>query len=216
MASPVKARTDRCKRAKHMERENVASVPADRKSPASPSVTVRVPLALKRRGGRKLVVTLHGGPACSPPRPYVDNTVIRALARAHRWKRMFESGNYGSVADLAGAEKINHSYLGRVLRLTLLAPDIAEAILDGRQPRSIQLDRFLRPIPIDWEQQRQEFGDDLGMAKIAATRSLRTNYAREDPPHSETAARSSAASATMAFMNSEQVPQSAMTIPLRD
>jgi hypothetical protein len=157
MVSRRKASIDVSKPAKRMGRANVAGAPGGREVPASHSVTVRLPLELNRRGRRKLVVTPNGGPAWSPARPYADNTLIKALARAHRWKRMIESGKYGSITELAEAEKINHSYLGRVLRLTLLAPDIAEAIVNGRQPRSIQLDRFLRPIPIDWEQQRREF-----------------------------------------------------------
>ena len=157
MPSRAKARSDLGKTANRIEPAKVARVPGNKKILDTRSVTVRVPLELNRRGGRKLVVTPNGGPAWSSPMPHVDNTVVKALARAHRWKRMIERGKYSSVTELAEAEKINHSYLGRVLRLTLLAPDIAEAIVDGRQPRSIQLDRFLRPIPIDWEQQRREF-----------------------------------------------------------
>src|SRR5215207_5979239 len=97
-------------------------------------LTVRVPLAFRRRGGRKLVVVPGGAPAWAPPRARIDSTLVKALARAHRWKRMLESGEYASVAELASAERINPSYLCRVLRLTLLAPDLVEAILDGTQP----------------------------------------------------------------------------------
>ena len=66
-----------------------------------------------------------------------------------------ESGRYGSIAELAAAERINPSYLARVLRLTLLAPAIVEAILDGRHdPERITLERLMRPIPVAWDEQR--------------------------------------------------------------
>lgn len=119
------------------------------------TLTVRVPFALRKRGGRKLVVTPEGA-TWGAPRPRVDSTMVKALARAHRWKRLLESSRFGSVAELAEAEKINQSYLCRVLRLTLLAPDIVEAILDGRQPTSLQLDALLRGIPFVWDEQRRE------------------------------------------------------------
>lgn len=69
-----------------------------------------------------------------PPRPRVNSTLIKALGRAHRWKRLLENGTYAYISELAKAEKIDRGYLGRVLLLTLLAPDIVGAILDGRQP----------------------------------------------------------------------------------
>lgn len=118
------------------------------------TLTVRVPLTLRKRGGRKQVVTPES--ACwGQPRPRVDNTMVKAIARAHRWKRLMESGRFASVTELAEAEKINQSYLCRVLRLTLLAPDIVEAILDGRQPSTWQLELLLKPFPGDWSEQRK-------------------------------------------------------------
>lgn len=117
------------------------------------TLTVRVPFAIRKRGGRKLVVAPEGA-TWSAPRPRVDSTMVKAIARAHRWKRLLESGRFGSVAELAEAEKINQSYLCRVLRLTLLAPDIVEAILDGRQPPGMQLDVLLDPQPVAWPAQR--------------------------------------------------------------
>jgi hypothetical protein len=118
------------------------------------TVTVTVPFAIRKRGGRKLVIASDGAP-WSSPRARIDNTMIKAIARAHRWKRLLESGQYASIADLAGAEKINESYVCRVLRLTLLAPDIVETILDGRQPSKPQVDKLLKPFPIDWLSQRK-------------------------------------------------------------
>jgi hypothetical protein len=95
------------------------------------SVTVQVPLTFRRRSGRKQVVGPEGwpGPALAPKPARVDGTLVKALARAHRWQGMLEGGEYGSIEELARAEKINPSYLARVLRLTLLAPDIVESIV---------------------------------------------------------------------------------------
>jgi hypothetical protein len=79
---------------------------------------------------------------------------VKALARAHRWKRLLESGRYGSLAEQAAAGRIDRSYLGEMLRLTLLAPDIVEAVLDGRQPAEIDLPALLDPMPGSWDEQR--------------------------------------------------------------
>ncbi len=118
------------------------------------TLTVRVPLAIRKRGGRKLVIAPDGA-SWSPPGARIDNTMVKAIARAHRWMRLLGSGEYASVADLAAAERINESYVCRVLRLTLLAPNIVEAILDGRQPPGIQLHVLLTPHPVEWSTQRE-------------------------------------------------------------
>lgn len=120
------------------------------------TLTVRVPLAIKKRGGRKLIIAPDGAP-WSPPRARIDSTSIKAIARAHRWKRMLESGEFASVAELAAAEKINESYVCRILRLTLLSPAIVELILDGRQPTELEMNELLTPFPIDWAQQQRKF-----------------------------------------------------------
>ena len=79
---------------------------------------------------------------------------MKALARAHRWQRMLEEGPYASISEMAAAERIDRGYLGRILQLTLLAPDIVEDILDGRQPAELGLSRLLEPLSMEWEQQR--------------------------------------------------------------
>jgi hypothetical protein len=119
---------------------------------AGRTLLVRVPLPVARRGTRKLVVSPDGEP-WTPGRPVVDGTIVKALARAHRWKAMLESGKYTSLTELAKSEKINLSYVCRMLRLTLLAPDIVEALLDGKQ-KWLQLADLLRPIPLVWTEQR--------------------------------------------------------------
>ncbi len=119
--------------------------------------TVRVPLTLKRHGGRKLVIVPDVGGIPERPSANPDDTLLRALARAHRWKRMLESGQARSLNELAEAEKINPSYLSRIYRLTLLAPDIIGAILDGYQPRTLQLADLMDEMPVEWERQRERF-----------------------------------------------------------
>ena len=120
------------------------------------TLTVRVPFTIRKRGGRKLAIAADGT-TLAPPRPRIDNTLVKALARAHRWNRLLESGRYGSAAELAAAEKINPSYVSRVLRLTLLAPDLVEAIVDGRQADFVEADRVLKPFSTVWVEQRVIF-----------------------------------------------------------
>ena len=114
---------------------------------------VRVPFFMRKRGGRKLVV-VPAGTAAAPDRPLVDNAMLKALALAFRWRKLLESGVYGTIEELAAAEKISPSYVSRVLRMTLLAPDIVEAILDGRQPHELTLAVLMRPLPLGWAEQR--------------------------------------------------------------
>ena len=121
---------------------------------AAASITVRVPMTIRQRGQRNLVVAPDGSPAWAPHRARVDSTLIKALARAHRWKRMLDDGHYGSVSELAAAEKLDRGYLGRILMLTLLAPDIVEAIMDGRQPAELGVNVLLEGFPVEWTAQR--------------------------------------------------------------
>jgi hypothetical protein len=141
-------------------RTKARAVPASERSrnrsgsAASGTLTVRVPLALSKRGGRKIILTPNGCSAWAPPsQARIDDSLIKAIARAHRWKQMMESGIYASVTELAAAEKINQSYLCRVLRLTLLAPTIVEAVLDGGQGTGPQLHDLMKPFPLDWNVQ---------------------------------------------------------------
>ncbi|ANK79896.1 MAG: hypothetical protein TEF_03115 [Rhizobiales bacterium NRL2] len=122
------------------------------------TLSVRVPFRIRKHGGRKLMVSPDG--ASAPARPRIDSTLVKALARAHRWKRLLEQGDYGNLTELARAEKINLSYVGRVLRLTLLAPDIVEGILDGRQPPTWQLELLLKPFSADWSEQRRALASE--------------------------------------------------------
>ena len=117
------------------------------------TITVHIPITLRHQGGRKQVVTPAGATPWIPTPPRIDNTLVKAIVRAHRWRDMLECGDYATVRDLAKAEAINESYLGRVLRLTLLAPKIVEAILEGKQPASLELDDLLKQFPVQWDKQ---------------------------------------------------------------
>jgi hypothetical protein len=113
------------------------------------AVSVRIPISIRRRGGRKLVLAPDGTiDAWAAPSRRIDNAMVKAIARAFRWREMLENGTHATIAEIGAAEKINESYVGRVLRLTLLAPDIIEAILGGRQPPQLQLEKLLRRLPV--------------------------------------------------------------------
>jgi hypothetical protein len=114
---------------------------------------VSIAVSFLQRAGRKQILSPAGAAPWSPA-PRVDSALVKAIVRAHRWRQLIESGKYASSAELAKAEKVNDSYLSRILRLTLIAPDIIEAILSGRHPSTLQLDELIRPLPAVWDQQR--------------------------------------------------------------
>ena len=117
---------------------------------AAETVTVHVPFRIVRRGGRKEMVL----PPAATAQRKMDDTLVKALARAFRWKRMLESGVFATIAELASREEIAPSYMTRVLRLTLLAPGIVEAMLDGTEGNDVTLGRVMEPFPVEWEEQR--------------------------------------------------------------
>src|SRR5512134_1840942 len=124
----------------------------------SDTITVFIPMTWKRHSGRRVIIASDGGDAWAPANARPDETLIRALARAHGWNRMLEAGKWRSIAKIAEAEKIDRSFVSRLLDLTLLAPDIQEAILEGRQARGIQLEELTGAVPGVWEEQRQVLG----------------------------------------------------------
>jgi hypothetical protein len=94
-------------------------------------LVVRIPMSFQRRGGRKRIVAPDGSELAPSSKPQPDATLLKALARAWRWQRMLDEGRFASVRELAEAERVSLSYISRIMRLTLLAPDIIERILDG-------------------------------------------------------------------------------------
>jgi hypothetical protein len=121
---------------------------------AATSITVRVPLAIRHRPGRKTVVTpVTDGVA--PVTTRADPTLVKALGRGFRYQRMLDEGRYASISEMAAAERIERGYLGSLLRLTLLAPDLVEAVLNGRHATDLQLSSMTRNSQFPWEIQRQ-------------------------------------------------------------
>jgi hypothetical protein len=118
------------------------------------SITVRVPLSIRHRPGRKTVVTPVREGAEPVVRTGADPAVLKALARAFRYQRLLDEGRYASISEMAAGERIERGYLGTLLRLTLLAPDLVEAILDGRQLVGLGLPRLLEPFALEWAEQR--------------------------------------------------------------
>ena len=118
--------------------------------------------ASRRRGqhdgrpktGRKRIVAPDGSELAPATKPQPDGTLVKALARAWRWQRMLDGGIYTSVSEIGDAENISKSYVSRILRLALLAPDIVEAILTGRTDQGMILEQLERPLPASWEEQR--------------------------------------------------------------
>lgn len=117
------------------------------------TTTVVVPFTIHKRGGRKLILTPDGTPASQPTRARPDSALLKALARGFRWKKMLQEGDYQTLEEIADAENINPSYVSRLLRMTLLAPELVEAILAGRQPPALTMARAMQPFPMEWHRQ---------------------------------------------------------------
>ena len=113
------------------------------------TLTVHVPLRFTVRGGRKTII---GEAAHHAPKTRFDDSIAKALARAYRWKKQLEDGTYATVDELAKAKRINDSYVTRILRLNLLAPDIIEAALNGQTTLTVQ--KLTEQMPSNWIEQR--------------------------------------------------------------
>lgn len=118
------------------------------------TLVVRIPMRFKRQGGRKRILAPDGSDLAPPTKQQPDGTLLKALARAWRWQRQLDAGVYLSHAEIAAAEKLSPSYVSRIARLALLAPDLVEAILAGTLNQSVILDRLEKGVPVEWEEQR--------------------------------------------------------------
>jgi hypothetical protein len=118
------------------------------------TLVVRIPMRFQRRGGRKRLIAPDGSAIVPTAKPQPDGTLVKALARAWRWHRMLDDGVYTSVSEIGDAENISKSYVSRILRLALLAPDIVEAVLDGTTAPMLMVEQLERPLPTTWNQQR--------------------------------------------------------------
>lgn len=121
-------------------------------------LTVRIPIRLKRHAARKRIIVPDDAEGWAPVSNRPNSSLIRALARAHRWRRLLEDGTYTTVAELCQAENITNAYVSRILQLAHLAPDIVEYILDSKAPQELTLGR-LNTIPSLWDEQRKALVD---------------------------------------------------------
>jgi hypothetical protein len=121
------------------------------------TLVVRIPMRFQRRRGRKRIVAPDGSEIAPSSKPQPDGTLVKALARAWRWQRMLDEGVYATVSEIGDAENISKSYVSRILRLALLAPDIVDGILAGSTDQALMLERLERPLPASWEEQRRQF-----------------------------------------------------------
>jgi hypothetical protein len=118
------------------------------------TLVVRIPMRLGKQRGRKRILAPDGSELTPPARPQPDSVLVKALARAWRWQKLLDQGIYSSVTEIAEAERISKSYVGRILWLALLAPDIVEVILGGWADQQVLLERLERPLPANWQHQR--------------------------------------------------------------
>ncbi|WP_083868415.1 hypothetical protein [Bartonella queenslandensis] len=126
---------------------------------ANNTISIRVPIQIKRCGGKKMLILPEG---CQMPQPHEapkqDETLVTALAKAYYWQKLIDMGRYKSIDDMSRQRNINASYISRILRLNQLAPQIKKAILDGTQPRQLTLQDMQTPFPDLWEDQLKHFG----------------------------------------------------------
>ncbi len=121
------------------------------------SIRIHIPLKFKRRGGRKEIIVADGLPNFPRDRTAYQKPLVVAIARAHQWQRLLDEGRAASITDLAKKLKVDHAYVSRLLHLTLLAPVIIDAILNGKEPSGLSLARLTKPFPVLWEEQRLDF-----------------------------------------------------------
>lgn len=115
-----------------------------------------IPMSFRPRGGRTVIVLPDGSRGVVRREATIDNTMIKVIARGFRWQRLLYDGTYATIEDLAGAEKINPSYVSRILRLAYLSPVVVQAILDGKHPAWLTMRHLLEPFPTDWKQQEKK------------------------------------------------------------
>jgi hypothetical protein len=120
------------------------------------TVTLHVPFRIVKRGGRKEMQSPDGAAQLRR----TESTLVKALARAFRWKQMLESGEFSSISELAEKEGIAFTYMARLMRLSLLSPAIVDAIMIGGQPTGLTLAKLMEPFPQDWREQHSQWIND--------------------------------------------------------
>jgi len=127
------------------------------KQAASKTVTVHVPIKFSLRGGRKMVISEIAPAGAASAK--TEDALLKALAKAFRWRKRIEEGEYASITELAKAQGVNDSYACRLLRLTLLSPEIVSSILDGRYTQDLTLKQLVRPFSTEWDRQLLAIAD---------------------------------------------------------
>ena len=120
-------------------------------------LTTEIPMTFRRRAGKAVIVLPSGECAIERREALIDNTMVKLIARGHRWHRKLFDGTHASIADIAKSENINPSFVSRILRLAYLSPALVEAILDGSYPSHLTMKDLMEPFPMDWEGQREHF-----------------------------------------------------------
>jgi hypothetical protein len=127
------------------------------KSISTATDTTDIPMTFKTRGGKTVIVLPDGSRGLARREAIVDNSMVKVIARGFRWRQLLDSGKYSTIDDLAVAEKINPSYVSRILRLAYLSPKVVQAIMDGKQPVWLTLKDLLLPHPMEWPTQERHF-----------------------------------------------------------
>lgn len=122
------------------------------------SVVLRIPMSLKKRGGRKEIIVPEGPGQALAVKSAAQKPIVTALARAFHWQDLIDSGSYPSIAALAAALEVDRSYVRRILSLACVAPDIVQAIINGMEPSGLSLERLAKGVLLRWEEQRDLLG----------------------------------------------------------
>jgi hypothetical protein len=120
-------------------------------------LTTEIPMTFRRRAGKAVIVLPNGQRAIERREALIDNTMVKLVARGHRWHRKLFDGTHASIEDLAKSENISPSFVSRILRLAYLSPTIVEAILNGQFPAHLTMKRLIAPFPMEWGRQREHF-----------------------------------------------------------
>ena len=132
---------------------------------ACTGIITKIPMTFRRRAGKAVIVLPNGERAIERREALIDNTMVKLIARGHRWHRQLFDGTHASIADIAKSENINPSFVSRILRLAYLSPTLVEAILDGKYPAHLTMKDLMEPFPMDWEGQREHFFGRGGTVK---------------------------------------------------
>ena len=119
------------------------------------SEMTHIPMTFRARAGKTVIVLPDGSRGVVRRGATIDNSMVKLIVRGFRWQRMLYEGKFTSIEDLSAAEKINPSYVSRVLRLAFLSPKVVQAIMDGKQPAWLTMKDLLRPHPNDWSEQEK-------------------------------------------------------------